>query len=243
MTRTNIPQNMKAYNYPNTKHHKNKLLIVATIMLASFLMLVLFACIVYRWVDSLIKNPNTSNETTRIEHGGYIDNRNGTNIEVPVETTIETISMAETDPKPRRESLTAIEPYTYSPKNWGIPYIHRIYNVTDIFGNEYSTAIESEYLTSVGTASATFRLNNEFSRLEFDLAVPDEDRGYEGAAEIYIYNGKDLIFERKVSSDMDTEHIVLPLDNCKDLTIELYSYKSTALYNLSVMMCDPFLYR
>lgn len=171
---------------------------------------------------------------------GEITEPTGLTLPPPVETTTE---LRTNEPKARRESLTSMEPYTYSPKGWGIPYKTPIYNVKDIFGNKYNTAIESTYKTSVGTASATFALNNEFSRLEFDLAVPDEDRGYEGEAEIYIYNGTKLIFEERVRSDMRTKHVVLPLENCTDLTIELYSCDATGIYDLSVMMCDPFLYR
>lgn len=197
---------------------------------------------------NLILEFGASGRTTPSTSTIYIDDGNeeygldpiGSSLPRPIETTTE---LRTNEPKARRESLTSMEPYTYSPKGWGIPYKTPIYNVKDIFGNKYNTAIESTYKTSVGTASATFALNNEFSRLEFDLAVPDEDRGYEGEAEIYIYNGTKLIFEERVRSDMRTKHVVLPLENCTDLTIELYSCDATGIYDLSVMMCDPFLYR
>ena len=204
--------------------------------------LILVICIAF--VKNGSSKTGTEDTGNTIVTGEWDIGQNGA---VAIATDVTRETAAETVALPSRIQLTSMEPYTTSPNGWGFPFADICSGIgsEDIFGNTYSFGFRAWHkANSTGPVSATYRLDGEYSSLRFTLAIPKADRGNRGSASVYVYADGELVYERTdITSDIDSAEVTVPLNHCRDMTIEMYATEVSAFETVRPMICDPVLCR
>jgi len=141
-------------------------------------------------------------------------------------------------------SLISLAPWTYTGKkaSYGSGVLTEYADVEDIFGNYYRYSFHSNAEEVNGENSQTYRLDGQYSTLEFTVAIPSYSKGSTGTGSLYIYGDGALIFSRTdVTSSYETEFVSLDISGVKDLKIEMYGNSFYSSF-FSLMIGDPYLY-
>lgn len=114
--------------------------------------------------------------------------------------------------KYRPVDLTSLESYAQSGRE------------TDLFTNGIYDTLGNRYETGFYTLDNTyeiFYLNKEYNTFSAIGFVAKGDKGYNGSVSIKIYGDNELLFSKKVTSDMKPFDINLDITGIQDLKIEL----------------------
>ncbi len=235
----------KKENYEKSRKSTMALIIVGSIVMGCLMILSMGFYVYYLYLRPYFRSVERSSSASiydaddydydEDEDDGYwiYEGESGYDHDIDSETSL---------PKPDRVPLSTLTPYTYVSPFDSLPYGEH-HDVEDIFGNSHSVVFRPYYEVSNGESKVKYRLDSEYTRFEFTLAIWSVERGNPGKGCLKIYSDDKLLFERNdITSDSETEHIELDITGCKDLIIEFYKGEKN-FSSVSPMMCDPELYR
>lgn len=223
-------------NRERVEHHRDGVYVVIIVMQV----LVLFISSVTLTDIIDIRNANNEKETNIQEEIQGVEETVVATNEGTTEDTDETDGTEILDESAiveKQISLLDLTPYTCTPeKSYGLGYpIKAEYDIVDVFGNKYATALWSYMERKDGERSMTYRLDGKYDTLEGVLAVANGAQGSSGTASIYIYaDGVCVYSMEEFTSDMDSLEVSVDLTGVKDIKLEMYAGQGFSLY-----FCNP----
>lgn len=146
--------------------------------------------------------------------------------------TSSSVRTTDTSYAPVEKSLLSLTPWT------NMPFIEANYIMEDIFGTQYDNCIYSMEEKSDGKGYCTYRLNYEYTNLQFISGIVSYGRGDPGTATIRVLGDGEELYSRELTCESESVEVILNVSGVKDLTIELYGVSepevslrgSTSLY-------------
>lgn len=221
----NTAYNDNGVNYTNISAYRKKSPIPTAFATLGFLVLILLICIAFKSRVTSAELYPTSTKATNENNGNYNisseEEENGSNKRNNDDLSDEEGYCDYTEFVPQSVSLLNLSPYT------GMPFAEADYPMEDIFSTEFSDCIFSSCEQDDGVSYATYRLNGQYETFEFWSGIVSYGRGDPGTALIVVYGDNEVLYEKELVCDTDTEYVCLSIKNVNDLTIELYGYSES----------------